>query len=340
MKSFLLVLSMFSVFAILSGCINESEVIKHEFALAIHGGAGTILKSNMTDEKEKAYEDILSEVLNEGYRILNKGGSSLDAVQKCINIMEDSPLFNAGKGAVFTANGKNEMDASIMEGNTLNAGAVAGVSHIKNPINLARLVMEKSPHVLMAREGAETFAVEQGMELIDEKYFYTERRWQQLQNRKVKENQEQSNLNTNISEKFGTVGVVALDKNGNLAAGTSTGGMTYKKFGRVGDSPIIGAGTYANNKTCAVSATGHGEYFIRGVIAHDIAALMDYQGMTLKLAAETVIHKKLTAMGGTGGIIALDTDGNIALTFNTEGMYRGYVYEDGNPMIEIYKYEK
>jgi len=294
----------------------------------------------MNNEKEKAYHDILSEVLNEGFTILNSGGNSLDAVQKCITIMEDSPLFNAGKGAVFTANGKNEMDASIMDGKTLNAGAVAGVSHLKNPINIARLVMEKSPHVLMAREGAEAFAVEQGIELVDEKYFFTDRRWKQLQDRKVKENQDQSNLFIRKSDKYGTVGVVALDKNGNLAAGTSTGGMTYKKFGRVGDSPIIGAGTYANNKTCAVSGTGHGEYFMRGLVAYDVSALMEYRGKTVKEAAETVIHKKLTELGGTGGIIAMDANGNIALTFNTEGMYRGYIYEDGKPIVKIYKNEK
>ena len=215
-----------SLLILLIHCSNKEYKVKHDFALVIHGGAGTILKSNMTDEKEKAYQDILSEVLNAGYKILTEGGSSRDAVQKCINIMEDSPLFNAGKGAVFTADGKNELDASIMEGRNLKVGAVAGVSHIKNPINLARLVMEKSPHVLMAREGAEAFAVEQGMELVDEKYFYTERRWKQFQEKRVKENQEQSELHNNISEKFGTVGVVALDKDGNLAAGTSTGGMT------------------------------------------------------------------------------------------------------------------
>jgi beta-aspartyl-peptidase (threonine type) len=318
-------------------CTDEQEISKHEFALAIHGGAGTILKSKMSDEKEKAYNEKLNEVLNAGFEILNKGGSSLDAVQKCINIMEDSPLFNAGKGAVFTADGKNELDASIMEGKNLNTGAVAGVSHIKNPINLARLVMEKSRHVLMARDGAEAFAVEQGIELVEKKYFFTERRWKQLQDKKARENQDKSDLHKNISEKFGTVGVVALDKNGNLAAGTSTGGMTFKKFGRVGDSPIIGAGTYANNNSCAVSATGHGEYFIRGVMAHDISAIMQYQGKSIKEAAEIVIHKKLTAMGGTGGIIAMDYTGNIALTFNTEGMYRGYIYEDGKPIIKIYK---
>jgi L-asparaginase / beta-aspartyl-peptidase len=318
-------------------CSKEENITKHEFALVIHGGAGTILKSNMTYGQEKAYKDIMSEVLNTGYNILNEGGSSLDAVQKCINIMEDSPMFNAGKGAVFTADGKNELDASIMEGKTLNAGAVAGVSHIKNPIDLARLVMEKSPHVLLVREGAETFAVEQGIELIDEKYFFTDKRWKQLQDKKVKENQEQSELYSNISDKFGTVGVVGLDKNGNLAAGTSTGGMTYKKFGRVGDSPIIGAGTYANNKTCAVSATGHGEYFIRGVVAYDISALMEYKGMSLKDASELVIYNKLVEMNARGGIIAMDANGNIAMPFNTEGMYRGYIYEDGNPQILIYK---
>ena len=318
-------------------CDKNTKGIKHNFALVIHGGAGTILKSNMTAEKENAYVERLQEVLKTGFDILNSGGSSPDAVQKCINIMEDSPLFNAGKGAVFTADGKNELDASIMEGKNLNAGAVAGVSHIKNPIDLARLVMEKSPHVLMAREGAEDFAVEKGIELADEKYFYTDRRWKSLQDRiKKEETDNKSVLIENINEKFGTVGVVALDKNGNLAAGTSTGGMTYKKFGRVGDSPIIGAGTYANNKTCAVSGTGHGEYFMRGVIAYDISALMEYQGKTVQQAAEIVIHKKLTEMGGTGGVIAMDANGNIAMTFNTEGMYRGYIFEDGNAVVKIY----
>jgi len=324
------------IFSFVFSCSEKPKTQKHDFAMAIHGGAGTILKSKMTDEKEKAYIEILEEVLNTGFEILNAGGSSLDVVQKCINIMEDSPLFNAGKGAVFTAEGRNELDASIMEGKNLNAGAVAGVSHIKNPIDLARLVMEKSSHVIMAREGAEAFAVEQGMELVDEKYFYTERRWESLQKRIEKENKNQSNLIKNTEEKFGTVGVVALDKNRNLAAGTSTGGMTYKKFGRVGDSPIIGAGTYANNKSCAVSATGHGEYFIRGVIAYDIAAIMEYQGKSIQQAADIVIHKKLTEMGGTGGVIALDANGNIAMTFNTAGMYRGYIYEDGNPEVKIY----
>lgn len=337
MKSFVFLIFLFFISIFMLQCVKEKNVTQYEFALAIHGGAGTILKTNITDEKEKAYHDKLSEALNEGFRILNAGGSSLDAVQKCISIMEDSPLFNAGKGAVFTANGKNELDASIMEGKTLNAGAVAGVSHIKNPIDLARLVMERSPHVLMAREGAEAFAVEQGMELVEEKYFYTERRWKQLQDKRVKENQEQSNLFTKNSDKYGTVGVVALDKNGNLAAGTSTGGMTNKKFGRVGDSPIIGAGTYANNKTCAVSGTGHGEYFMRGLIAYDVSALMEYKGMTVKKAAEIVIHKKLTEIGGTGGIIAMDANGNITMPFNTEGMYRGYIYEDGKAKILIYK---
>jgi beta-aspartyl-peptidase (threonine type) len=317
-------------------CSQEST--RHDFALVIHGGAGKIIKENMSDDKEQAYREQLSDVLITGYKILEAGGSSLDAVNRCINIMEDSPLFNAGKGAVFTADGKNELDASIMEGKNLNAGAVTGVTHIKNPISLARKVMEKSPHVFLAGKGAEIFAVEQGVELVDEKYFYTEHRWKQLEERKVKKSQDKILLQNYFnSEKFGTVGVVALDKNGNLAAGTSTGGTTYKKYGRIGDSPIIGAGTYANNKTCAVSATGHGEYFIRGVIAYDISALMEYQGKLVQEAADIVIHKKLTEMGGAGGVIAMDAIGNIALTFNTEGMYRGYIYEDGKPMVLIYK---
>lgn len=320
----------------LINCEIRIEKKNHEFALAIHGGAGNIQRTNTSPEKEKSYQEKLTEALKAGYEILKNEGNSIEAVEKAINIMENSPLFNAGKGAVFTADGKNELDASIMEGKTLNAGAVAGVSHIKNPISLARLVMEKSPHVLLAREGAESFAVEQGIELVDQKYFFTERRWQQLQEIKEKEENTKSMLKNNMGEKLGTVGAVALDKDGNLAAGTSTGGMTYKKFGRVGDSPIIGAGTYANNNTCAISATGHGEYFIRGAIAHDISAHIEYTGMSLKQAAEKVIMEKLSDLGGTGGVIAMDTKGNISMPFNTTGMYRGYIYEDGKSVVLMY----
>lgn len=302
-----------------------------KFGIIIHGGAGTILKSNITPEKEAAYVAKLNEALETGYKILEKGGSSLDAVSAAINIMEDSPLFNAGKGAVLTEKGKAELDASIMDGKTLAAGAVAGVTHIKNPINLARLIMEKSPHVMMIAAGAEEFGKEQGVEMVDNSYFITKERWESYQ-RALKREEEKKK-----QKKHGTVGAAALDKNGNLAAGTSTGGMMMKKFGRVGDAPIIGAGTYANNNTCAISATGHGEYFIRLGVARDISSLMEYKGMSLGEASNEVIMNKLGQLGGTGGIIAIDKNGNIAMPFNTEGMYRGYHISGGNPVVKIYK---
>lgn len=312
--------------------------------MVVHGGAGTILKKNMTPEQEQAYRDKLTEALKAGYAVLSNGGTSLDAVVATINVLEDSPLFNAGKGAVFTHEGTVELDASIMDGSTRAAGAVAGVKHIRNPINLARMVMEKSPHVMMTGDGAEAFARENGMDMVENDYFYTDRRRKQLERAKERESSTGEALPDGAAEelapgayKFGTVGAAALDRYGNLAAGTSTGGMTNKRFGRVGDSPIIGAGTYADNATCAVSATGHGEYFIRGVIAHDIASMMAYGGKTLEEAARTVIMDKLTAMGGTGGIIAIDREGHIAMPFNTEGMYRGYVDAEGNVTVKIYK---
>ena len=331
---------------IFSGCQQtEFESDTQPFCLAIHGGAGTILKKTMTPEIEKEYRDKLEESLQAGFNILKDGGSSLDAVQTAINILEDSPLFNAGKGAVFTNTGTNELDASIMDGNTLNAGAVAGIKKIQNPINLARLVMEKSPHLMMVGEGAEIFAQENGVEFVTPDYFYTERRWQQLQKRLQEEEENNKSLNNTAHQKyepdftdskFGTVGCVSLDQNGDLAAGTSTGGMTNKRFGRVGDSPIIGAGTYANNQTCAVSATGEGEYFIRSLVTHDISALMAYKNMSLHEAANHVIMEKLTKLGGSGGIIAMDKNGNIAMPFNTAGMYRGYIDKDGQMVISIY----
>jgi beta-aspartyl-peptidase (threonine type) len=260
--------------------------------------------------------------------------------------LEDSPLFNAGKGAVLTSEGTVELDASIMDGKTLKAGAVAAVKHVKNPISLARLVMEKSPHVMMVGDGAEAFAKEHDVELVAQDYFIIERRRQELEKAKEADKKESGPSKQTKPEKertppeekkHGTVGAVALDKAGNLAAGTSTGGMTNKKFGRIGDSPIIGAGTYANNQTCAISATGHGEYFIRSVVAHDISALMEYKGMSLKEAANTVIMNKLGKLGGTGGVIAIDKNGQVAMPFNTPGMYRGYVGADGKVVIEIYK---
>ena len=329
---------------------------ERRFKLVVHGGAGTILKSRMTPEREAAYRAALTEALQSGHAVLKNGGSSLDAIEATIKVLEDSPLFNAGKGAVFTSEGTNELDASVMDGATLKAGAVAGVKRIKNPISLARLVMEKSPHVMMVGEGAEIFARQNGIEWIDPKYFYTEERYKQLEEAKRKEKQQtepaskpdpgkpdsakpdrKTGSETTDDKKFGTVGAVALDRNGNLAAGTSTGGMTNKKFGRVGDAPIIGAGTYANNRTCAVSATGHGEYFIRSVVAHDISALMEYRGLSLKEAADLVVMNKLVKLGGEGGIIAIDKDGNIAMPFNSAGMYRGFIDADGKVVVEIFK---
>lgn len=312
----------------------------------IHGGAGSMKKGSMTPEKEKEYRDKLTEALLAGYKALQDGKSSLDAVEIAIRMMEDSPLFNAGKGAVFTADGKNELDASIMNGKTLAAGGVAGLHHVKNPITLARAVMEKSPHVFMFGDGAEVFAKEQKIELVDEKYFWTQESWDNFQKVKQREKEQQqpkkvSGFDDGYSEKvkkiFGTVGAVALDKEGNLAAGTSTGGMDNKKYGRVGDSPIIGAGTYANNDTCAVSATGWGEYFIRLGVARDISALMEYRALTVQGAADAVIKQKLQKLGGDGGVIVMDKFGNMAVSFNTDGMFRAYIGKDGKPVVEIYK---
>jgi len=320
------------------------ETPKNSFGLVIHGGAGTILKKNLTPELEAQYKEVLEKAAKKGYEILQNGGTSLDAVEQTIHILENSPLFNAGKGAVFANNGKNELDASIMEGKTLNAGAVAGVTNLKNPISAARKVMENSDHVLLAREGAEEFAASQGLEIVDPSYFYTEKRFQSLQKIKDEEKVQLDHddkaafVDPFIKDyKFGTVGCVALDKNGNLAAGTSTGGMTNKRWNRIGDSPIIGAGTYANNKTCAVSGTGHGEYFIRANVAYDISALMEYKNMSLQEAASEVVQNKLKNMGGEGGIIAIDAKGNLVAEFNTEGMYRAMVDEKGNITIGIYK---
>ncbi len=306
--------------------------------LVIHGGAGNISKSHIPDSLAVKYKAKLSEALRAGYAVLERGGTSLEAVRTAINIMENSPLFNAGKGAVFTNKGTNEMDASIMDGATLNAGAVAGVMHIKNPINAAIEVMLHSPHVLLSGEGAETFARAQGLEMVDASYFYTEKRYRQLKKAQERESETQGYISPWLNDfKFGTVGAVALDKQGNIVAGTSTGGMTNKRFGRIGDSPIIGAGTYANNNTCGVSATGHGEYFIRSVAAHDISALMEYKGLSLREAADEVINKKLKEMGGSGGVIGLDKNGNITMTFNTNGMFRGYIKQKGDPQVFIFK---
>ena len=305
----------------------------------IHGGAGVITKGSLTPEKEKEFRDKLTEAVLAGYKALQAGKSSLDAIETAIRILEDSPLFNAGKGAVFTNDGKNELDASIMFGKTQAAGAVAGLRRIKNPITLARAVMEKSEHVMMIGDGAEKFAADQKIELVDPQYFWTQHRWDALQKilkdeaEKKKVGQLAKDAPTN---RFGTVGAVALDKNGDLAAGTSTGGMTNKKYGRVGDAPIIGAGTYANNETCAVSATGWGEFFIRLGVARDICAQMEYRALPIQNAADRVIKQKLQKLGGDGGVIAMDRFGNMGVSFNSEGMYRAYINIKGEPVVEIY----
>lgn len=306
----------------LLSCTTEDS--RPDYVLVIHGGAGVIVPEKMDAEREREIRAALLEALLAGETILKQNGTSLDAVVASIEVLEDSPHFNAGKGAVFNSAGENELDASIMNGSDLNAGAVAGVQGIANPIRLARAVMEHSPHVLLSGEGAVHWALTQGMDTVSADYFYTERRWDQLQRKKK-------------SEKHGTVGAVALDRHGHLAAGTSTGGRNNKHWGRVGDSPIIGAGTYANDQSCAVSATGAGEYFIRGVIAHDIAQRMEYLGETVDLAAHTVIHEKLEAMDGSGGVIVLGRNGDHTTVFNTAGMYRAYLDSDGNQEIKFYR---
>ncbi|SDD77220.1 beta-aspartyl-peptidase (threonine type) [Dyadobacter soli] len=375
-------------------CVSAfAQDFSDKITLVIHGGAGTITRANMSPESEKAYRNAMNTALEKGYDVLKKGGTSVQAVEAAIHVMEDSPLFNAGKGAVFTNESKNELDAAIMEGKTLKAGAVAGVTTIKNPISAAIAVMDQSVHVMMAGKGAEQFAKEKGLEIVAPSYFYTEARYKALERAKEAEKGEKedgvkggkedggkgkkgsgpfvpsshsslsspsspsslsspsshsshsspSSINSTEDliftegKKFGTVGCVALDKYGNLAAGTSTGGMTNKRYGRIGDAPIIGVGTYANNATCAVSATGHGEYFIRSVVAHDISALMEYKGMSLGDAANEVVMKKLVERGGEGGVIAVDRNGNVAMPFNSEGMYRGYIKADGKREILIYK---
>lgn len=312
---------------------KKVDKAKPEYAIVIHGGAGTIIRADMTPEKEAAYISALNAALDAGEGVLKSGGSSLDAVEATIHIMEESPLFNAGKGAVFTHDGRNELDASIMNGKDQKAGAVGGVSTIKSPISAARAVMEKSEHVLLTGRGAEQFAKENALEIVDPSYFFTEFRWQALQ--KALE-EEREGLEVTKDKKKGTVGCVALDKNGNIAAGTSTGGMTNKRWNRFGDAPIIGAGTFADNATCGVSCTGHGEYFIRYTVARDIAAMMEYGGKSLEEAAEYIINKKLVEKGGEGGMVALDAKGNIVMKFNSQGMYRGFALPDRRE-VKIFK---
>ncbi len=286
-------------------------------AIAVHGGAGTLARADLTPESERDYRSGLRRALSAGFEVLERGGASLDAVVAAVRVLEDDPLFNAGYGAVVAANGAHELDASLMDGRDLRAGAVTGVRHVKSPIELARLVMERSPHVMLAGPGAEEFALEQGMVPVPNSHFATERRRLEL------ERMLRGELDTGRESLMGTVGAVARDVNGNLAAATSTGGMTGKRWGRVGDSPIIGAGTYAANDCCAVSATGHGEYFIRAAVAHEIASLMRYRGMSVRQAADEVVMRQLTKLGGAGGVIAIGRDGEIAMPFNSEGMLRG-----------------
>jgi beta-aspartyl-peptidase (threonine type) len=305
--------------------------------LVVHGGAGTINPSEMTPEKESTYRGGIERALTAGWKILKDGGSSLDATEAAVRVLEDDPNFNAGKGSDFTSAGTNELDAAIMDGKTLAAGTVAVLKHIRNPIILARLVMEKSKHVMMDGEGAEAFAKANGIELVDQKYFFTQRRWDALQKTKAKEKGGPAGSKKFFDEELhGTVGAVALDRDGNLAAATSTGGKANKLPGRVGDTPIIGAGTYANNATCAVSGTGDGEFFIMATVAHNVSALMEYRGMTLSAAAAAALDNA-AKLGGSGGLIAIDKNGNITLPFNTSGMYRGYIDPSGKFVVEIYK---
>ena len=338
------VIFILSIFLTVTSCKKKVEIAvettpqKAEFSIAIHGGAGTILRENLSPENEAIYRAKLEEAIRVGHNILKNEGSSIDAVEKTINVLENSPLFNAGKGAVFTNAETNEHDASIMDGKTLNAGASAGTKTVKNPISLARAIMEHSPHVMFSGSGAEQFAKEQDLTVVDPKYFYTEKSFNALL--RVKQAQQMAIYNGDIKDsKFGTVGCVALDKRGNLAAGTSTGGMTNKRWGRIGDSPIIGAGTYANNNTCAVSSTGWGEYFIRAMVAHDISALMEYKNLSLAEAAKEVIQKKLPSLDdgqGDGGIIAIDNLGNMVLEFNTAGMFRATMNDKGDLYIGMF----
>lgn len=306
------------------------------FSIAIHGGAGTLVKGMMTPELEAKYRQALKNALDKGYLVLEKGGSAIDAVEASVKILENSHLFNAGKGAVFTATESHEMDASIMDGKTLNAGAVSLITGIKNPVSLAKDVMEKSEHVFLAGEGAMQFAKELNYKLEDPSYFYDEFRHKQWLEIKDTDSFQLDHAKKKDS-KFGTVGAVACDKNGNIAAATSTGGMTNKKWGRVGDSPMIGAGNYANNKTCAISCTGSGEFFIRGVVAYDVACLIEHKNMSLKDASNEVINKRILELGGDGGLVAVDAQGNIAMPFNTEGMYRASKSSEGEEEVSIYK---
>jgi len=339
LKITLSTLVVFSFFFACTNSIDKSKLKskKTKFGIVIHGGAGTMTRGTYSEEQISEYISKLNEALETGYSALQNGSSAVEAVEQTIVVLENSPLFNAGKGAVFTSNGLNELGAAIMDGSNLKAGTVAGVTTVKNPIKLARAIMDKSEHVMMIGKGAEIFAKNNNIELVDPFYFRTEERWNALQ--KVIQNEKKKNtssLNKNIDNTFGTVGCVALDKNGNLAAGTSTGGMQNKKYGRVGDVPIIGAGTYANNNTAALSATGHGEFFIRNVVTHDISALMEYKNISIEKAANEVIMKKLVLQKGRGGVIGIDRQANITMAFNTSGMFRGFKTSDGKSIVKIF----
>ncbi|HEY8571974.1 isoaspartyl peptidase/L-asparaginase [Phenylobacterium sp.] len=330
--------------------MSTAAEAKPKWAIVVHGGAGVIERKDLKPEQEKAYRDAMARVANTGADVLKKGGSALDAIEAAIHVLEDDPLFNAGRGAVFTAEGRNELDSSIMDGSNLMAGAVAGVTRTKHPISLARAVMEHSPHVMLMGKGADDFAASRKLEQVDPSYFFTERRWRSLEAELKRQNlpipprpqgapakPDEAAALAHDEGKKGTVGVVALDSKGNVAAGTSTGGTTGKRWGRVGDSPIIGAGTYASNSSCAVSATGTGEYFIRLTVAREVCALVEHKGMSLQAAADEVVQKQLTAIKGDGGIIAVAPNGDIAWSFNTSGMYRAKV-ADGQPLVVgIYK---
>ncbi|MFK5958203.1 MAG: isoaspartyl peptidase/L-asparaginase [Lutibacter sp.] len=344
-----LIYLLLSTFILISCNVESSKNKKikvrepNSFAIVIHGGAGGIKREYFNSEQQEAYAHKLEEALNAGYAILEKGGVSLDAIQAAINIMEDSPLFNAGKGAVYNSEGNQEMDAAIMDGKTLNSGAVAGVNHIKNPILAARVVMDSSKHVMLSGKGAEIMAKSYGIEMVDSSYFFTKKRLNQL--RKI-QGKEKLKLNHTAfliknelidDHKYGTVGAVAIDKNGNIAAGTSTGGMTNKKYGRIGDVPIIGAGTYANNLTCGISATGTGEYFIRTVATHEVSSLILYKGLTPTEALHEVLFNQIEPLGGEGGMILIDKNGNVSWDFNSTGMFRGYKKSNGELKIEMFE---
>lgn len=325
---------------------KEEKVTEREpnsFAIVIHGGAGGIKREYFNEEQQKAYTQKLEEALNAGYTILENGGISLNAIQAAINVMEDSPLFNAGKGAVYNSEGNQEMDAAIMNGNTLNSGAVAGVNHIKNPILAARIVMDSSKHVMLSGKGAEIMAKKYGIEMVDSSYFFTKKRLNQLRKIQGKEEIQLDHTaflikNELIDDhKFGTVGAVAIDKNGNIAAGTSTGGMTNKKYGRIGDVPIIGAGTYANNLTCGISATGTGEYFMRTVAAHEVSSLIYYKNASAKEALHEVLFNQIGPLGGEGGMILIDKNGDVSWDFNSTGMFRAYKKSDGDTKVEMFE---